>query len=278
LETRKEDCYHCPKQHVGPYGCAREYEYKELGIEWCYKYSSGYVESRENYHYGYFEIYAKLPGGPGFWPAFWFHSSGTCWYQEIDVFEIYPCWQNSVDIAPHWGFDCQPVKAPYTHVACNFPYTWHWYGLEWDRDKITWYIDRKIVRQETNNMGGKGIQNPMRIIINTALHSPDDDCPITSNSVFPNYMYVDQANVYQLKCDKNTVVNEISDFNTYCYAVKKSISLGGATTIPAGSNISLRATDFIELKPGFEVPLGAELYLDINPCSGPNYICPPSPY
>jgi hypothetical protein len=49
-------------------------------------------------------------------------------------------------------------------------------------------------------------------------------------------------------------------------AVQKSITLSGATTIPAGSNISLRATDFIELKAGFEVPTGRELYLDVTPC------------
>jgi hypothetical protein len=67
------------------------------------------------------------------------------------------------------------------------------------------------VRQEINNMQGIGIQHAMRIIINTALHSPDDDCPVTNSSIFPNYMYVDQANVYQLRCDKNTIVNEISN-------------------------------------------------------------------
>jgi len=33
-----------------------------------------------------------------------------------------------------------------------------------------------------------------------------------------------------------------------------------------GNNITLRATDFIELKPGFEVQTGRELYLDVTPC------------
>ena len=79
-------------------------------------------------------------------------------------------------------------------------------------------------------------------------------------------MYVDYVKVYQLKCDKNTVVTKIPNFNTYNYAVKKSISLSGATIIPKSSNISLRATDFIELKPGFETPLGTEMYLDVSPC------------
>jgi deoxycytidylate deaminase len=41
--------------------------------------------------------------------------------------------------------------------------------------------------------------------------------------------------------------------------------MSNATTIPSG-NIHLRATDFILLSPGFEVPAGKELYLDVNPC------------
>jgi hypothetical protein len=81
-------------------------------------------------------------------------------------------------------------------------------------------------------------------------------------------MRVDWVRVHQLKCDKYTVINEIPNFNTYNHAVKKSITLSGATTIPANSNISLRATDFIELKAGFEVPTGRELYLDGCPIPG----------
>lgn len=42
--------------------------------------------------------------------------------------------------------------------------------------------------------------------------------------------------------------------------------MSNATNIPANSNISLRATDFIELKAGFEVQTGRELYLDVAPC------------
>jgi hypothetical protein len=114
-------------------------------------------------------------------------------------------------------------------------------------------------------MAGIGIQHPLRIIMSVVLHDTGDDCPPTSNSVFPNYMYVDQANVWRLKCDKYTIVNEIPDFNTYHYAVKKSITLSGTTTIPANSDISLRATDSIDLKPGFEVQTGRELFLDVNP-------------
>lgn len=37
-----------------------------------YNYTSGLIRSKYPiYKYGYYEILAKLPGSPGYWPAFW---------------------------------------------------------------------------------------------------------------------------------------------------------------------------------------------------------------
>ena len=245
-----------------------------------HSYTSGIFLSQLRYRYGYFEIYAKLPGSDGYWPSFWlWHDCGAagepnaCWKNEIDIFEVSGDIANTVESNAHWAFACPVDEKPNaislgaTPHACNFASGYHWYGLEWDRDKITWYVDRKAVRQLKNDMEGFGIQHYLQIIIGVGLRPASSDNPISPNSIFPDYMYVDQASVYCLNCaDKNVVVNEISNFNTFNYAVKKSISMSSATTIPAGSDIYLRATDFIELKAGFEVPVGRELYLDVNPC------------
>ncbi len=50
--------------------------------------------------------------------------------------------------------------------------------------------------------------------------------------------------------------------------MKKSITMGGATTLPQNSTTYLHAVDFIELKPGFEVSGSSamELYID-SKCS-----------
>ena len=51
--------------------------------------------------------------------------------------------------------------------------------------------------------------------------------------------------------------------------LKKSMSIGagGCGNIqPFGSSIFLRATEFITIYGNFEVPLGAELYIDANNC------------
>ena len=238
-----------------------------------HKYTSGAIVSESKYKYGYFEIYAKLPSGTAFFPAFWLWNANktppNCFYNEIDIMEANGCPTEANWVSSNFQatFDCTTRD----RVAIKHPlnYTdglYHWYGAEWDRDKITWYVDHKAVRQISNNLHGIGIQNPMQLIINLSLFPPTWNKCSFNDALFPAYMYVDQCNVYRLKCDKDTVVNEILNYNTFNYAVKKSISLSSISSLSSGANVSLRATDYIELKAGFEVPLGAELYLDVNPC------------
>lgn len=237
-----------------------------------HNFTSGEIKSISTYKYGYFEIYAKIPDGEGYWPAFWLHSSDSCWYNEIDIFEGNGCITNSVTCNVHWNFECPMPEDPNLHddvriiPATNYSQMYHWYGLEWNANTITWYVDRQKVRSEPNDWGGYGIQHPMRIIINSALFPISWTCADTSNIVTPNYMYVDQVNKYRLRCDSNTVVNEICNYSSFYYAVKKSIALSAVSSLSSGQNIFLKATDFIELKQGFEVPCGAQLSLETTPC------------
>jgi len=245
-------------------------------------YTSGEVVSYGPYHYGYYEMYAKLPSCHGFSPGFWFWDSRNnpidgCWYHEINVIEVNTCWSDAyeVGIHAHYPSNCDDLdnRGEYNTVKCTYGDGYHWYGLEWNRDRVIWYLDRKIVWQELNNLEVYGVQHPMEnMILGVGLRDTEEPnkCAIPDNATFPKDMLVDQVNVYRLKCNKNTVVNEISNFNTFNYAVKKSITMSNATAIPSGSNISLRATDFIELKAGFEVQTGRELYLDVTPCDDPD--------
>jgi len=93
---------------------------------------------------------------------------------------------------------------------------------------------------------------------------------------FAEYMYVDYVKVYQLKCDKNTplTINNFTDLANYDNRVKKSITVN-PITIPQNANITLRANDFIELKPGFFIDTGRQMYLDISPCEIVNIITDP---
>lgn len=231
-----------------------------------YNYTTGWVESRHTYNtrFGYIEARIKLPHRLGFWPAFWtFAGDGVQASNaaEIDIFEMLgELPPNTVTTNTHRFYDIPDAYHYQEHVLSNFDYRdWHTYAIEWSPTRIIWYIDNKAIRVLTNH----NIIDSVRIILNTGIRP--NDFPPTSPP-FSDYMYVDYVKVYRLKYDCNTVINEISNFSTFNYAVRKSISLSNLTIIPTNSNISLRATDFIELKAGFEVPIGAELYLDVNPC------------
>ena len=255
-------------------------------VEGWHNYTSGWVETSSNYNikFGYIEARMKIPYRRGFWSAFWtWRGDGvpTSNEAEIDIFEmlgglpsntittnVHTCYPNK-DIVKVYGYDPNCIKPPLyqEHTFQNFTYTdWHTYAVEWDANKITWYLDGKIIRTLNNRYldnHGRSIIDPIRIILGVAIDK--DNLPPTSPP-FTDYMYIDYVKVHKLKCDKNTIVNEIPNYNTFNYAVKKSISLSGVSSLSSGQNVSLRATHFIELEEGFEVPVGAELYLDINPC------------
>jgi len=233
-----------------------------------YYYQGGWVETTRDYNtqFGYIEARIKVPHQGTKWNlgyAFWTLVDDRSPlppktnFAEIDIFEIFDGRNNNPDRLQTNIHKIYPDGNPYyqNHIFSGNYTDWHTYAIEWNTNRIIWYLDGKAIRTFSNH----GIVDRIRIILSAGMDKK-------TSPTLHEHMYVDYVKVYQLKCDKNTVVNEISNFNTYNYAVKKSITMSGATTIPANSNISLRATDFIELKAGFEVQTGRELYLDVTPC------------
>ncbi len=84
------ETYTCPPEALNQWRCARQNNTGES-----YEYTSGWVETKEEYNtqYGYIEARIKLPYGRGFWPAFWtFVGPGVpnnVNAAEIDIFEMY---------------------------------------------------------------------------------------------------------------------------------------------------------------------------------------------
>lgn len=238
-------------------------------------YTSGEIQSLNKYSFGYYEIYAKLPVGAGFWPAFWFHDSNMGengnWYNEIDVFEGDGANSDTLTCGV-WISPLREVDDSLSHIkfdTLSFDYTmgYHWYGVKWDKCGITWYFDRAPVSYTVNNFLCRSlyahrllnlkIEHPMRLLINLAAFPTNWDYPpIISNQLLPNYMYVDQINGYILNCQESDVdVVEIPDFSTYS-GIKKSITLSGTSVLPANENVTIYASDYILLQNGFYVPLG----------------------
>ena len=272
LTTKRENCAH-PNNN----SC-----YYYNGI---HNFTSGEIITNDRYSYGYYEVLCKMPTGQGYWPAFWMWGRGnldTSYVEnEIDIIEITGCNPDSITMNEHLIYHLSGWWPIYITDRYHSPDTqkvsftvddgYHWYGVEWDEDYIVWYADRKEIRREKNNIAGLGIHHPLKIILNVALipegWGSNHPCLAGESTVCPQSMLIDQFNAYKLKCDVNTIVNEIYDFNSFYFGVKKSITMSGNTTIPSYSNISLRAKEFIQLNAGFEVPLGSELYLGTCPCN-----------
>ncbi|MDD2687641.1 MAG: glycoside hydrolase family 16 protein [Bacteroidales bacterium] len=236
-------------------------------------YTSGQISSNILYKYGYFEIYAKLPSGTVFWPAFWLWNANkippNCFYNEIDIMEANGCEPNWVSSNFQATFDCEERDRDAIHHTCNYSDgNYHWFGVEWNRDKITWYVDRVSVRQIPNNLWGIGIQNPLVIIINLALFPPSWNKCLLDTTLFPAYMYIDYVNIYHLKEDRTGIINACNyNFDLYDNRVKRNITIGGqgcGNTIENGKNITLRAAEFIQINGEFTVEPGAEFYMDVN--------------
>jgi len=250
--------------------CTHDYYYCSNCSRHDNYYTSGDLNSNQTYQYGYFEMICKLPKGSGFWPAFWLWNERDvypCWYNEIDIFEMKGANEYITTNNLHWYYNC-PIDhdflpTVYKSQSClDYSLSYHSYSVEWDPDKIVWFLDGVSIRRDPNIYG---INNPLYIIANFSI-SPFSPDTVNATTPFPSYMYIDAINVYRLNMDCNTDVNEIADFDNFYFAVKKSITLSGATIIPQNSKITLRATDYILLQSGFEVPLGAEFCIEPTSC------------
>ncbi len=263
IQMNKEN-YTCPSSSLVGWGCSNQ---EQTGNS--YQYTSGMVESvNQDYLYGYIEARIKIPDALGLNNAFWTINKDGLSYAEIDIFEMLP--GATIDNIYHNNsimssniHTSSPGSIPggtfkINHVN-NFT-NYHIYSIEWTPDKILFYVDGKIVRNSTN----PGIFQPSRIRFNIGF---SDWCnPVISNPI----MSIDYIRIYQLEHECSAIVNSCTyNFSSHNNKVKKSITIGGSgcsNNLISGQNVVLRATDGIEIKGDFSVPLGAEFYADVNQC------------
>jgi len=147
------------------------------GTEQSYPYVSGMISSgnlnktspaKWGATYGYFEARVFIPSGKAIWPAFWLLPTDASWPPEIDVMEVLGDKPNRLLNTYFWK-DAQGAAAKdsgtYT-AASSLSEGWHTYGVDWQKGKLAWYLDGKLVR----NIRSKNVPSqPMHLLLNLAV-------------------------------------------------------------------------------------------------------------
>lgn len=155
--------------------------------------------------YGRFEARIKTPYGPGMWPAFWMLGENietVAWPQcgEIDIMELRGQEPHIVHGTIHGpGYSGgNPVTKSYTLVNDRFDVDFHLYAIEWDEDKIDFFVDDYLYQRiERQDVPGEWVYDqPFFILLNVAVGGNYVGFP-TAQTPFPQKMTVDYVRVYQ---------------------------------------------------------------------------------
>ncbi len=162
------------------------------------------TKNKQEFQYGRIEVRAKLPLGKGLWPAFWMLGSnisevGWPLCGEIDIVEYVGREPNTIFTSLHTqdshGNTINTAKRIIEGIEEGF----HTYEIDWNKDKIEFYIDREMFY--TFNPGIKTINiwpfdQPYFFIINLAIGGNFGGKEI-DDSIFPREFIIDYIKVYQ---------------------------------------------------------------------------------
>lgn len=177
-------------------------------------YESARINSKESFLYGRIEIRAKIPDykGPGLWPALWMlgeniRSVGWPTSGEIDIMEYVSRKPDSLLATIHSrvnnhidGTQISTGFIPLPTIEEEF----HNYGLIWEEDKLSFYIDEvdnlvlEIPRPEHPTQENWPFSNPHYFLLNMAVGGNLGGEEI-DDSIFPATMLVDYVRVYNLE-------------------------------------------------------------------------------
>lgn len=158
-----------------------------------YKYTSGEINSYRSFAqtYGYFEMRAQLPAGQGLWPAFWLLPKDGSWPPELDIMEVLGHNTTGLVTTVHTSVGGHNMTSTMTTVA-DMSKGFHTYGVDWQKDFITWYFDGKAIFKTATPAD---MNKPMYILANLAVGGYWPGSPNASTQ-FPAEFKIDYIRAY----------------------------------------------------------------------------------
>lgn len=158
-----------------------------------YDYTSGMITTFHSFSqtYGYFEMRAKLPAGQGLWPAFWLLPTDQTWPPEIDIMEVVGSRPDQLVTSVHWDSGGHRMSSD-TSVVSGMTTGFHTYGVDWQKDAITWYFDGQMVFRTATPVG---MDKPMYMLANLAVGGEWPGSPGPSTN-FPARLEIDYIRAY----------------------------------------------------------------------------------
>jgi beta-glucanase (GH16 family) len=166
--------------------------------------------NKASWRYGRIEVKAKLPSGRGMWPAIWMLGTnirkGTGWPKcgEIDIMEFVGHEPDIIHGTIHTGkFNHVAGTAKGSRITIPGPdKDFHVYAVEWDPQKIDFFVDEKKYFTFKNDGTGEDawpFDKEQYLILNIAVGGAWGGAKGVDDSIFPQKLYIDYVRVYQDK-------------------------------------------------------------------------------
>lgn len=217
-------------------------------------YTSGRIntQNKHNFKYGLFEARLKAPKGQGFLPAFWMMPANENLYGqwprcgEIDIMEVLGNQTDTSYGTLHYGNPHSESQGKYTLETGSFAEEYHTFSVAWEPDKLSWYVDGKLIHTENDWYSateGQGeltypapFDQPFYLILNLAVGgnwpgNPDESTNIKDAAFLVDYVKVYQKDSYDENVEKpvkNVVLREPDAAGNYVnngnFAVSEDLS------------------------------------------------------
>jgi len=216
------------------------------------------TKGKWSWTYGRIEARVKVPRGQGMWPAFWMlganvEAAGWPTCGEIDIMENIGSEPSKVHGTVHGpGYSgANGIGGPYTLAGgAAFADDFHVFAIEWETNRIRWYVDSQLYFTVTPTNLPKGAQwvfsQPQFLLLNVAVGGNWPGNP-NGTTTFPQRMIVDYVRVYAATnlpaCGGNVLSNPgfevggLANWTTYGQGFNTLLENSNNAPVHGGSNV-----------------------------------------